>query len=101
MIDDTGVLTNYNGWNVSNAYAQLEYNKVAEDGQDTGTCLTLNEDGVSHYQDGAILNQFDNSGFIYIGSESVDGSWRFASSSGNLVIQKRVSGSWVTKQTLI
>lgn len=35
---------NYNGVHVNGDYAQLEYNKVAEDDQDTGTCFTLNED---------------------------------------------------------
>ncbi len=101
IIDGTGVIQNYNGFHANDTYTQLEYNKVAGDGQDTGTLLTLNADGVNHFQGGAILNQFDNSGFMYIGSESVDGSWRFATDSGNLVIQKRVSGSWVTKQTLV
>ena len=47
------------------------------------------------------LNQIDYNGFIYLGAESLDGSWRFATSSGNLVIEKRVAGVWVTKQTLV
>lgn len=98
LIDDTGVLTNYNGWLANNDYTQLEYNKVLEDGQATGTLWTLNEDGASHYQDGSILNQFDNSGNLLFGDPITDGTWKFDISGGNFSIQKRVSGSWVTKQ---
>lgn len=63
--------------------------------------FNVGNDGMTRYHNGNAVNQFDNSGFMYIGSESVDGSWRFATSSGNLVIQKRESGNWVTKQTFI
>lgn len=48
------------------------------------------------YRDGAIAT---DSGF-YIGEKTVDGSWRFVTSGANLVIQKRESGVWVTKQTI-
>jgi len=42
-------------------------------------------------------------GVVYInGNESTDNSWRIGYDTGNtnLVIQKRVAGSWVTKQTI-
>jgi hypothetical protein len=48
------------------------------------------------YRDGAIAT---DSGF-YIGDKTTDGSWRFVTSGANLIIQKRESGSWVTKQTI-
>lgn len=50
----------------------------------------------SVYRDGAIAT---DSGF-YIGDKTTDGSWRFVTSGADLVIQKRESGSWVTKQTI-
>lgn len=51
----------------------------------------------SVYRDGAIAS---NQGF-YIGDKTTDGSWRFVTSGADLVIQKRESGNWVTKQTLV
>lgn len=48
------------------------------------------------YRDGAMST---DSGF-YIGDKTTDGSWRFVTSGANLVIQKRESGNWVTKQTI-
>lgn len=36
----------------------------------------------------------------YIGAPGTDGSWRFIVSGADLVIQKRVTGSWVTKSTI-
>lgn len=38
--------------------------------------------------------------FHYWGATGSDGSWRMGLDSGNMVIQKRESGSWVTKQTI-
>ncbi len=67
-----------------------------------GASVSLTDgDTNKRYKDNVVVNEFDSDGFMYIGSESVNGSWRFATDSGNLVIQKRVSGSWVTKQTLV
>lgn len=37
---------------------------------------------------------------FYLGGKSTDGSWRMMRSGANLVMQVRVSGSWVTKQTI-
>ena len=99
IIDSTGVLPNYNGFHANDTYTQLEYNKDAEDGQATGTCLTLNEDGINHFQGGAVLNQFDNSGNLIFGDAITDGTWKFFLDSGNFSIQKREGGIWVTKQT--
>jgi len=36
-----------------------------------------------------------------IGYKDTDGSWRFAIDGNNLLIQRRESGSWVTKETII
>jgi hypothetical protein len=49
------------------------------------------------YRDGAMAS---NVGF-YIGDKTTDGSFRFVKSGNDLVIQKRESGLWVTKQTII
>lgn len=38
--------------------------------------------------------------FFYWGPTGSDGSWRMGLDSGSMVIQKRESGSWVTKSTL-
>ena len=38
--------------------------------------------------------------FYYWGATGSDGSWRMGLSGGNMVIQKRESGSWVTKSTV-
>ena len=38
--------------------------------------------------------------FYYWGPTGSDGSWRMGLSGGNMVIQKRESGSWVTKSTV-
>lgn len=37
---------------------------------------------------------------LYLGATGTDGSWRFCRSSNDLVIQRRESGSWVTKSTI-
>lgn len=44
--------TTYNGWHASSTFVQLEYNKTAEDEQDTGTCFTLNNLGATLFVDG-------------------------------------------------
>lgn len=36
---------------------------------------------------------------LTLGADDVDGSWRIAIVSNNLVLQRRESGAWVTKQT--
>jgi hypothetical protein len=41
-----------------------------------------------------------NSAYFYLGDQSSDGSWRIGQDSGNLIFQKRESGSWVTKSTI-
>jgi hypothetical protein len=37
---------------------------------------------------------------VYIGDKNTDGSWKFVVSGDNLLIQKRVSDAWITKQTI-
>lgn len=39
------------------------------------------------------------SGTLYFGDANTDGSWRITTESGNLVVQHRESGSWVTTHT--
>ena len=36
----------------------------------------------------------------YLGDQATDGSWRFVRSGNDLVVERRESGSWVTKQTI-
>jgi hypothetical protein len=78
---------------------------IAHDSDATKEILNLshaNGDGTSTrvagvYRDGAMST---DSGF-YIGDKTTDGSWRFVTSGADLVIQKRESGNWITKQTII
>jgi hypothetical protein len=39
-------------------------------------------------------------GFYYIGDADTDDSWRFSISSGNLLFEKRVSGSWISSHEM-
>jgi len=41
-----------------------------------------------------------DTGAYYFGDSGTDGSWRITRSGNDLVIQRRVSGSWVTKSTI-
>lgn len=34
---------------------------------------------------------------VYIGNSETDGSWRLYKSDGNLLVQKRISGTWTTQ----
>jgi hypothetical protein len=43
---------------------------------------------------------FDDAYAVYLGPVNTDGSWRYMTSGADLVFQKRVAGSWVTKQTI-
>ena len=38
--------------------------------------------------------------FFYIGDSGTDGSWRIGRSGNNMVMERRESGNWVTKQTI-
>jgi len=44
--------------------------------------------------------QIDSDRAYYLGDKSTDGSWRMIRSSNNLLMQRRESGTWVTKQTI-
>ena len=61
IIDDTGVIPNYNGFHANDTYTQLEYNKTAEDGQDTGTLTVVDADGASMFKDGTKVFRIKNS----------------------------------------
>ena len=41
-----------------------------------------------------------DTGAVYFGDSETDGSWRITRSGNDLVIQRRESGSWVTKSTI-
>jgi hypothetical protein len=42
-----------------------------------------------------------NTGAFYLGDSGTNGSWRFIQSGNDLVIQRRETGSWVTKDTIL
>ncbi len=42
----------------------------------------------------------DSASWYYFGDESTDGSWRIGRSGNNLVMERRESSSWVTKDTI-
>jgi hypothetical protein len=44
--------------------------------------------------------QIPSDGALYLGDSSTDGSWKYIISGSDLIVQKRVSGSWVTKRTI-
>lgn len=51
----------YNGIHCNTSYAQLEYNKVAEDNQATGTLWVMDADGASMFKDGTKVFRIKNS----------------------------------------
>lgn len=50
---------------------------------------------------GTEKSRIDKDGYIYIGSATTDGCWRFAISGNNLQFQRRESGSWVMKAEIV
>lgn len=52
---------NYNGFHANTTYAQLEFNKVTEDGQTTGTVWVLDADGAALYVGGTMQFRIKNS----------------------------------------
>ena len=57
---------------------------------DTGTASIQAAGGITQ----------DAASFHYWGPEGTDGSWRYGRSGNNFVIERRESGSWITKQTI-
>ena len=57
--------------------------------------LTLDDDGVAFPQ----ITDGSNKA-LHIGDKNTDGSWRIILANGDLKYQKRVAGTWVTKQTV-
>ncbi len=45
--------------------------------------------------------QVEADNFIYFGGKDTDGSWRQGRDGNNFVTQRRESGVWVTKDTII
>lgn len=60
MYTDTSGVDTFNGWHINKDYAQLEYNKTAEDGQASGKSVTINDDGVSIYINGTKIFRIPN-----------------------------------------
>lgn len=42
-------------------------------------------------------NSLNNTAYLYFGDSVTNGSWRIYISSGNLVVEKRETGSWIEK----
>jgi len=49
--------------------------------------------------DGTTYGEVPSDSYYYIGDPSTNGSWRLAISGNDLVLQRRESGSWTTKET--
>lgn len=47
-----------------------------------------------------VSGDIETDGGFYFGEPTADGTWRIVRSGDNLVIERRESGSWVTKQTI-
>lgn len=65
----------------------------------TGEKIVLGQPSVYKLEvndDGVVMSNFDA---LYYGESDVDGSWRIAASGNDMVMQRRESGSWVTKTT--
>jgi len=60
LIDSTGVSFNYNGFHANDTYTQLEYNKLAEDDQTTGTLWVLDANGATYYVGGSVIFRIGN-----------------------------------------
>lgn len=64
-------------------------------------------DGIYAYVGGATAGPFGTSvtaastGYVYFGAEATDGTWRIGRSGNDLVIERRESGSYVSKQTIL
>lgn len=92
-------------FNASNLYLSLDgdldlYQLGKIDG---GTFYEVDNGNSNHnfYAPTGITNQIDDTGAFYFGEKTTEGSWRFIVDNGNMKIEKLVSGSWVTKQTLV
>lgn len=45
--------------------------------------------------------EIDDAGYYYLGGQNTNGSWRIGRSGNNLIFQRRESGSWVTKTSIV
>lgn len=85
------------GWDESIGAAVLATNKV---GADLDIHTSLYEKAMNISGEGVALSQMGSGKATYYGDRNADGSWRVIIIAGDLVHQKRVDGSWVTKQTV-
>jgi hypothetical protein len=76
------------GYDASNYYSTTVASNGAVTFNAVGTGASFN------FSDDIVL---DSTKYFYIGSATVDGSWRIGIGGDNLIIQKRESGNWVTK----
>lgn len=49
---------------------------------------------------GTLEVQNDSNNYLYLGDKDTNGSWRLAVSGTNLVIQRRITGAYVTCSTI-
>jgi hypothetical protein len=66
--------------------------------KDTGSIVT--EGGIGVEKSVFAGGDVTAVGAVYIGGNATDGSWRMTISGTSLVVQRRESGVWVTKQTV-
>ena len=85
------------GWDESISTAVLATNKA---GADLDIHTSSYEKAMNVSGDGVAFTQMSSGKATYYGDRNTDGSWRVIIISGDLVHQKRVGGSWVTKQTI-
>ncbi len=97
--DSTTNVLNFGGATVAfNAATEVNIYTAANNTTVTGTKrATIDEDGLTVVGDAEIVS----TGAFYIGDPDTNGSWRFTIDGANLVFEKRESGSWVTKSTVV
>jgi hypothetical protein len=92
-----GSTTNTTWMMLRNGVLSLTNTTEATD-KDTGSIVT--EGGIGVEKSVFAGGDVTAVGAVYIGGNATDGSWRMTISGTSLVVQRRESGVWVTKQTV-
>ena len=82
-----------------NSNSDYDYSWVASTTPTLDQVLTAGNISTQALTTGAITApSLSGTNYIYFGSPTIDGSWRMSVNlSGNLIVEKRISGTWVFK----
>jgi len=101
---DTKTLMVFNGTTWGSAGAGVQNPMVSDlsvGGYNIGGADNITANNIGAMDNVTALYNIQAGSAFYIGDLNSDGSWRFTVSGADLVIEKRVTGSWVTKQTIV